>query len=510
MLGAGSTAIFGNFRPTAMPTEIGPVAHSEQKENPGSVARNTLVLATLRFVMPALSVALVLAMSRFLGPEGLGRYTLAFTYLYVINAIAPLGLATVVTREGARNRAALPGILHNAMTLGTVASVGLTFLMLGCSQFLQYDPDTRLALAIVSLSVLPCTIGALQEAALIATERMGHIAVVNAIEYTVKVGTAAALLWAGYGLNTVLVCAVVGKMIGCATAAYLLARNGISTRLDYDRNIFRQLLGWAPTFLLIGVFATLYWRIDVFMLSALKTVEDVGLYSAAWRILELAMVLPQSLCLALYPQMAASFENNRDRMQSIGQVAMRYAFAISLPTALCGTILAKPILELLYSSHFGAAAVTLQVLLWSFVPYGIVRYHAYLLVAASRQRVDLLLNICMAGVNVLLNLLLIPRYSHLGAATATLLSIGLYGILQYAYLRRHLPRLAAPVLPPTIVVVGSLLAGATAWATRGLGLTIAIASVGLVYLSILITGGFFTPAELRMLRFAKPQIKPAE
>ena len=71
------------------------------------VAKNTLVLVALRVLMPAFAVGLVLTLSRYLGVEGLGRYTLAFSFLYLFNAVAPLGLGAIITRDGARDRGAL-------------------------------------------------------------------------------------------------------------------------------------------------------------------------------------------------------------------------------------------------------------------------------------------------------------------------------------------------------------------------------------------------------------------
>jgi len=84
------------------------------------------------------------------------------------------------------------------------------------------------------------------------------------------------------------------------------------------------------------------------------------------------------------------------------------------------------VLAFLYGESFGAATSTLSVLIWTVVPYCWVRYHAYVLVAADRQRIDLSLNVLITVLNVVLNLFLIPRYGHLGAAVSTLISVGVY------------------------------------------------------------------------------------
>jgi O-antigen/teichoic acid export membrane protein len=463
------------------------------------VAKNTLILVTLRVVMPALAVTLVLALSRCLGAEGLGRYTLAFTYLYLINAIAPLGLPAVITREGARNPEALTRVFQNSLSLGVIASTALTAVMLSVSTLLQYDMATHTALVIVSFAVLPCTVGALQESSLVARERIGAIAIATATEYVIKVGAGLTLLLAGYGLEAVLILGVAGRIVGCVVCGYFLHKDGIQTRFRLDSETSRQLLRWAPTFVAIGVFATLYWRIDVFMLSKIGSVEDVGFYGAAWRILELAMVFPQSLCLALYPRISAMARSDGARLTVLGATAARYMFAVSLPIALGATILAAPVLELLYGKAFSVAASTLIALMWTFVPYGFVRYHAYVLVGGDYQRVDLVLNVVMSAVNVLLNLILIPRFGHLGAALATLASICAYALLQYLYLRRNLPGHATMVLPRVSVIVGSAIAVLAAWAGRGLGLGATIPIACMIYFAVLLAGRFFTREELELV-----------
>jgi O-antigen/teichoic acid export membrane protein len=153
----------------------------------------------------------------------------------------------------------------------------------------------------------------------------------------------------------------------------------------------------------------------------------------------------------------------------------------------------------LYGDNFEAAGSTLAILAWSIIPYGVVRYHAYILLAAHRQRIDLWLNIVMSFVNAALNLVLIPLYGHFGAACATFVSICVLGLLQYAYLRRALPgHTAAPSLPP-VVILAAALAGAAAWLLRESNIVLALILVAVIYLASLLVGRFFNPSELKFL-----------
>lgn len=463
------------------------------------IAKNTAALLILRVITPLLSVAVVLAVARRLGTEGLGRYTLAFTFLYFFNTVAPLGIYALITRDGARDRAHLERLLANAMTLGTVSSLFLAVTMAALGLVLHYDDPTRSALGLLSLAIFPCTLGSYFEAAFAALERMEYIAISAVSENLLKVGAGVGVLLLGYGLDAVIVVAVAGRLLACLVSVFLLSREGVPVRWAIDGAVLRALSREAPTFLLISIFATLYWRIDVFMLSQLRGVEDVGQYGAAWRLLELGIVVPQSFCHALYPQMAQAVRRGPHDLAWLGKAAARYLFVVSLPAAVCATVVAGPILALLYGEPFRTAGHTLSVLIWTVVPYGWVRYHAYVLVAADRQRIDLALNVLMSIVNVLVNLLLIPAYGHLGAALATFVSVCVYGLVQYGYLLRHLPGHAAPIRLQPAPLLAAAIMGTCVWLLREENVLLGLGLAPMVYGGTLLAVGFFSPSELRLL-----------
>src|SRR5689334_12262499 len=156
--------------------------------------QNTVLLVVLRVVMPLLSIALIMAISRLLGATGLGQFTLAYSYLGVLNAIGPLGLNAVVTRDGARERSILELTLENAMTLCVAHGLVLTAVMCALGLFTGYDADTRSAMLVLSLAIIPCTMGVLLDAAAMAIERVDQVAKGIALEYIIKLGIGIALL----------------------------------------------------------------------------------------------------------------------------------------------------------------------------------------------------------------------------------------------------------------------------------------------------------------------------
>ncbi len=464
------------------------------------ILKNTAALVLLRVVMPMLSMVLVFAISRILGTDGLGQYTLAFAYLYLFVTVAPLGLYSIITRDGAQDANALDGILGHSLTLATIASLVLTVVMAGLGPALGYDHETCVALAITSLALLPSAVGTLFDGAFIARERMDYLAWSALAENAVKVGLAATALALGYGLITVIALAVVGRAVASIVAIVLLRSLGIRIFFGRETGMLRHLLASAPTFVSIAIFSTLYWRIDVFMLSKMGTVEDVGRYGAAWRLLELALVVPQSFCLALYPQLAAAVRSNRTELTRLGRMAMRYMAAGSLPIAAWITATSDDVMALLYGEAFRDTGATLTVLVWTLVPYGWVRYHAYVLVGANLQNIDLAMNIALTVVNVALNIYLIPAYGPWGAGFATLLSMIVYAVAQVAYLARYAPGTASPLALNVVPLAAALCAGALTWIMQGQPLLVRAVLPMVVYVLLLFGARFFDAAEVSAMR----------
>ena len=464
------------------------------------VAKNTIILILMRVGVPLLSVMLMLILARKLGTEGIGRYALAYSLLELFNTIGPLGLYAVITREGSRDRPVLEKMLANSMTLGSAASVLLIIVMIASGKILGYDEQTQRVLVILSLALWPYTMGNFFEGASVALEKMNFIAYSTFLEYALKVGVGTGLLFAGFGLEAVMIVAVIGRFSGAILNAILLGSENIKIRFGFNPEMIRKLLRLCPTFLFIGIFATLYWRIDIIMLSKMRPLEEVGLYGAAYRLFNFSLMLPTSLALALYPLMTRLVKQDREQLNKLGRTALRYLFALTLPIAIGLTFIGEDILVLLFGADFRLAATTVAVLAWALIPYGVVRYNAYLLFAADRQNVDLVINIIMSLLNIALNLVLIPKYGHPGAAVATLISIMIYSVFQGIYIRNQLPDIVPALSIPIPVIIGSVVLAAVLWLGMQVSVIISVVVAPFVYLIVLVVAGFFSNHEIMILK----------
>ena len=389
-----------------------------------ATARNALALAGVRVAAPLLSLAVVLAVSRRLGAEGLGRYSVAYAFLGLFGLLSTAGLPALLTREAARRPEEIGRLLGGGLALAGAVGAALGAIMAVAASAGVYDSETCRALLILSLALVPSAWSACLDAAWLAREQSTPIGAACLAEHAVKVGLGVGLLGAGYGLHAALAAAVAGKWLACAVSAGWLWRTGV--RLKAGPGAL-ELAAPAAVLALSAVSATLYWRVDVFLLSYLRGAAETGYYTAAYRLLDAAILLPQSLCQALFPRLAAGTSDRRPEKWLLG-----LTLTVAAPLALA----AGPVIEALYGAALRPAAPVLALLIWTAAPYAGNRYRAYRLVAEDRQRTDLGINLALLGVNAAANLLLIPRWGAAGAALVTLGTAILYGAVQSVCLRR--------------------------------------------------------------------------
>src|SRR5690606_8655238 len=102
--------------------------------------------------------------------------------------------------------------------------------------------------------------------------------------------------------------------------------------------------------------------------------------------------------------------------------SVRLTAVVGVGLGVGGSMLARPGFELLYGAQYLDSVLPFQILIWSVTLLFINRNFRVLLVSFDHQRYQLLVVASAAGLNVGLNLLLIPLYGLAGAAVATVLS----------------------------------------------------------------------------------------
>ncbi|MFB0559949.1 MAG: polysaccharide biosynthesis C-terminal domain-containing protein, partial [Candidatus Lokiarchaeia archaeon] len=243
----------------------------------------------------------------------------------------------------------------------------------------------------------------------------------------------------------------------------------------------------------------IYWNVDILMLSKIKGTTEVGFYSAAYKLMNVWKIVPLAYLMALQPVISRLFQSSLEKFRIACINSIRYLFMVMLPIAVGATLLSNNFIVLFFKERFLASANALSILIWTLVPYTINITIAHALIASNNQKVNLRSLLISMICNVSLNLLLIPRFSYLGAAMATLISICIFLALQYSFVSKNLFTLNFLQIAGKPIISAALM-GITVLLLRQLNLFLIVPIAALAYVLFLLTLRPFSPTDVQLFR----------
>jgi len=384
---------------------------------------NTLWLFSDRLVRMGVGLVVGVWIARYLGPEGYGLLSFAGSYVMLFSALALFGLEALVVRElvnDAANRAAILGTSF----LIRLASGVLAYL-LAVATILVLRPGDSLALLLVALLGSSLLFQASEVVDLWFQSRVAsrYTVMVRIAAFLVSSAAKLACVLAGASLTAIAIAtAVEALLVACGLVFVYLRKAERLSSWRWDGVRFRSLVRSAIPMVLSGVVLMIYLRIDQVMLGALTSEAEVGFYAAAVRISEVWYFVPAAIVSSLFPRIVELRASDQSlfeqQLQRLYNLLAFLGYAVALPV----TLLAPWLVQLLFGSAYQPAAPLLAVLIWAglFANLTVARNAHF--IALDWGRAQLWTASAGAIANILLNLLLIPRYGAMGAAGATCLS----------------------------------------------------------------------------------------
>lgn len=184
----------------------------------------------------------------------------------------------------------------------------------------------------------------------------------------------------------------------------------------------------SPWLLASGLAEVIYLRIDIVLLERLRGVAEAGTYAVAARLSEVWYMVPVALMGAAFPAIWQRRSDREDYHRSL-QASLDLLCGMALVLAVLVQLFAAPLVHLLFGERFAASVPVLQIHIWAGVFVFMRALLSRWLLAEDLLRFSLVTHVAGALVNVVLNLLLIPRYGAIGAAVATVISYACAGWL---------------------------------------------------------------------------------
>ena len=448
------------------------------------------ILSESTRILPAL---LFIYIARKLGGEDFGKLSFAYSFAGICFIVTDFGLSTILIRNVSRQKELTREYVSNILVLKVVLSLICISVIGIFILFTDYPADVITLLVIFGGVMFFKALIDFFCAVLNAHERMDIEALLKGTNHTLLFLIGIVVITMGFGLfglaNVYLAVHSISSIIGFYIVYVYIEKIQPGFNLRFWKYILRESFPLALTV----IFTVIYFKIDVVMISLIRgDNSEIGWYSAAMRLIELAGVLPALIVSALFPIISGLYKASIESLTNVFKTSFRYLLAIALPIAVGTFLLSDRLIYLIYGKEYFKTVPALKILslalIFIFVNYIMMN----ILVSVDRQ----MTNAIMAGtcvlVNIALNMCLIPYYGYLGAGTATviteivLFSLGLYYIAKYICKINIVAVAYKPFI--SVAIMGTFIMLATA----KLNLTAVIVLSALTYITCLLLFRFFT------------------
>ncbi|MFQ6114782.1 MAG: flippase, partial [bacterium] len=354
--------------------------------------KNTSILILANGIQPIVSFYLVVVISRKMGVDGLGAYSTIFNYVAVFQIVAAFGLRSLMTRDIAQNKENAQRYLVAGSIIAVLFAIISAGLMVLLVSMLSNEPLVVRGTIYASLALIAASLADAYEGVISGFERLSRIGYAWLTENFVRVGISLWLIYKGYGIIALVWVYVIMRYLKTCYYFYYINRSLVRGLGNVDWSFILTLIRQARTFALIVVCVTIYWKADVIMLEAIRSKEEVGYYSAAYRLLMFTFVLVDSFVNSLFPVISNYFKASASQFEVACKHSLRLLVLATVPISVALSLQAEKIILLLYGENFTHSVKVLQILIWALVPYAISQIFAYALVASNKQKLDLAVN----------------------------------------------------------------------------------------------------------------------
>ena len=234
------------------------------------------------------------------------------------------------------------------------------------------------------------------------------------------------------------------------------------------------------------------------MLSSFEGQTSVGIYSLAARLTQFLEVFVVAVMVSVFPLLSRYYKTEEKKFQAVWRFSCKYLMAAITLVCLMVYCAARPLVVAIGGEEFVEAAVALQILIWSQIFVYARIMCANLFVAVDEQRVMLTLTSIAVAANVVLDLLLIPRWGFVGACWGTLISYSLIFPVAY-YLegsRRYVKVLIRSWLRPGLALLSAV--GVLLWIDGSV--MVNVAAVSFVYCLVLLLTRTVRKEDLQLIK----------
>ena len=383
-------------------------------------------------------------MPRYFTESELGGYFVAIALTNLIAILTELGLQNPLIREMTLHPQQTRHYLGNALIVRSILSIVAYGIMIISGIFL-YPAIIVKMIVFLGFAEIANSLAQLYRCVFRAHEEMKYEAFTVIAERGAFLVIGGGAILRGYGLVPVCQVMFAASCLNLILSVGLTRFRFTQLRFRPSREIVKVLMQQALPFAVGNLFNLLYFRVDAIMLSKLSSegVDANTWYGLAYTIVIAFTTLPGAFMMgAMFPVLSRAWEREKGRFPRAYTFGMRWMVLSGFPLAVGLSILSPEITAVLFPTYtpteIAKVSAALQWLSWAGGLIFLTTAVLAVLRATDKRRAFSVLMGATALLNICLNLYLIPRFSHTGAAIAMVISEAFLLIFGIGYISRNI------------------------------------------------------------------------
>jgi len=364
-------------------------------------------------------------MARYLGPDGLGLFSMAIMIMGIVELIASFGIYDANIKyvaEYKEDKSKLYSLVSSAFITmiisGAIASLTLFFFSDTLASVFNM-PSLALLLKIYALALPFSLVHGISFGFFTGLRKMKYHAFIRILNASLALIFILILLMIGLGVVGAILGTIFALITTFGVAMVIIKRLVRFTFSDYQKNM-KVLVSFGSRLTGANIIGEIYNYADTLMIGYFLTSTEVGYYAVAISLGRFFRFIPRAIGQVAYPTISEYWaKNDIQAINKLADKSTKYSACILVFAGMSVIFFAEDIVTFLFTPEFLPAVLPLAILVTGTVTAGIIRSLGDIF--ASVGKVNLLLKITAIGAvgDVLLNLALIPTYGIIGAATAT-------------------------------------------------------------------------------------------
>lgn len=368
--------------------------------------------------------------ARYLGVSHYGILGFAISFVSLVTFTMDFGVTNYIIRHIATNYDSASRYIGYTIPLKGIFCIGTIILSVIVLTLLKSNPLTiSITLLFLAEGIVITFIG-LMTGCFLAFEKGKYQAIENILVNLTLLILLLVSIFSDLGIYGITISYLLANIIGLIYTYYILNKHIAKPNYGFNKDFYKKITIAALPFAITGLLYNVYYSIDVVMLTSLVGSYATGVYNATYKLISVLTLFYSVYSLVIYPVMSKFFKNDKKLLVITYEKSVKYLMLIMIPLSVATMYYSLDIIQFIYGHEYDAASQVLSILIWT-VCLLFVNGAGNTLLNASYKEVSITKIYGLAAIfNIVMNFILIPYLSFIGAAITTLLSDILIFIIQ--------------------------------------------------------------------------------